>query len=699
MKRNRSRSSSYRLYLILALVLTSAHLAAQIVQIRPFDIAGGIKNGSIRLTTAPSSAGDTLNPFDGNRFTFLTRLQTDTLMVTLESDSLVQFEKSKVFFFSNGSWSLEAANSLSDLSSRTGSYARVVENRSYAFSSWDSLVFAQRKAKVVRLRAFNPVDSLFLLGEWTLEATVRFTSLLLMPRPVRLLPGTSFQLQVKILDDQGAIYPNFLPDQIVWRSNNPSIATIDETGKVTGVSLGSTSVTASIGAKGLSGLVPVDVLPDFRPEKAEPLEVKVALVIQDPAIQTPQGYKRIHELFNWRHPDTLASRLVFHFREATDSVVVFQFVETKNDGKLFTRYYGNFLTGQQYYNLLKEPGWPSLKAAADSGKLYFDYREFVKYYEYDVKRNDGRIDEVWVFAAPYLGMYESQLMGPNAFWWNSPPIRDGTALTKLLSVMGLNYERGVDQAFHSFGHRTESAIVQAYYQAQGRTWNDTSSSPTAWDLFTRIDKRMSGQAHVGNVHYPPNGANDYDYGNMRSVKSYAENWFRYPYLLDRSAFVNADTWRYEPPDNLAETQEHLGYLRWWYNHLPRYVGVTDGVLNNWWHYVVDYEGAVALAKATPIVSVSDGRGSPVPTAYSLEQNYPNPFNSTTAITYKQSAFSFVSLKIFDVLGREIATLVNEERKEGSYRVLWDASSFPSGVYFYRLQSGGFVETKKMVLIR
>ena len=548
--------------------LASFDLCAQIVEVRPIDLAGAIQNRTIRVAIAPPSAGDTLHPFDGEKYTFLTRLKTDTLTVTLESDTLVQFEKSKVFFFSNGSWSLEAANSLSDLNSKTGSYARLVESRPYAFNAWDSLTFAQRKAKVVRLRAYNPVDSVFMLGEWTLEATVRFTSLLLMPRPVRVLPGTSLQVQVKILDDQGTIYPNFLSDHIVWRSNNSTIATVDESGKVTGVGLGSTSVTASIGAKGLSGIVPVDVLADFRPPKAQPLTVKVALVVQNPAVQTSQGYRRIHELFGWRDPGILASRLIFHFREVTDSVVNFQFLETENDGKLFTRYYGEFMTGQQYYNLLNETGWKSLRDAADSGKLYFDYREFVKYYQYDVKRNNGQIDEIWVFAGPYLGMYESQLLGPRAFWWNSPPIRDGTALTKLLSVMGLNYERGVDQAFHSFGHRSESAIVQAYYQAQGRTWNDTSSHPTPWDLFTRIDKRMPEQAHVGNIHFPPNGTSDYDYGNMRLVTSYAENWFRYPYLLDRSSFVNADTWRYEPPDNLAETQEHLGYLRWWYNHLP-----------------------------------------------------------------------------------------------------------------------------------
>jgi hypothetical protein len=83
----------------------------------------------------------------------------------------------------------------------------------------------------------------------------------------------------------------------------------------------------------------------------------------------------------------------------------------------------------------------------------------------------------------------------------------------------------------------------------------------------------------------------------------------------------------------------------------------------------------------------------------LSQNYPNPFNPTTSLEFKVSSLAFVSLKIFDVLGKEVATLVNEHRPAGVYRVHWDASSFSSGVYFYQLRAGDFVETKKMVLTK
>jgi hypothetical protein len=89
----------------------------------------------------------------------------------------------------------------------------------------------------------------------------------------------------------------------------------------------------------------------------------------------------------------------------------------------------------------------------------------------------------------------------------------------------------------------------------------------------------------------------------------------------------------------------------------------------------------------------------VPRETRLEQNYPNPFNPTTNFEFRVSDFEFVSLKVFDVLGKEVATLVNEVRPSGTYTVRWDGSRLPSGVYFYRLRMGGFTETKKMLLAK
>ena len=86
-------------------------------------------------------------------------------------------------------------------------------------------------------------------------------------------------------------------------------------------------------------------------------------------------------------------------------------------------------------------------------------------------------------------------------------------------------------------------------------------------------------------------------------------------------------------------------------------------------------------------------------SYRLEQNYPNPFNPTTNITYVLPKAENVSLKVYDVLGREVATLVNEVKPAGAYTVPFNASNLASGVYFYKLQSGSFVQTKKMMLVK
>jgi photosystem II stability/assembly factor-like uncharacterized protein len=90
---------------------------------------------------------------------------------------------------------------------------------------------------------------------------------------------------------------------------------------------------------------------------------------------------------------------------------------------------------------------------------------------------------------------------------------------------------------------------------------------------------------------------------------------------------------------------------------------------------------------------------PLPINYFLSQNYPNPFNPSTKITYSLPNTGMVQIKVFDLLGQEIATLVNEEKPVGTYEVNWNAANLPSGVYFYRIQAGSFVQTRKMILLK
>ena len=88
-----------------------------------------------------------------------------------------------------------------------------------------------------------------------------------------------------------------------------------------------------------------------------------------------------------------------------------------------------------------------------------------------------------------------------------------------------------------------------------------------------------------------------------------------------------------------------------------------------------------------------------PSVFALDQNYPNPFNPTTTINYYVPEVSFISLKVYDVLGNEIATLVNENKPAGNYKAEFNAAGIPSGIYFYRIQAGSFIDTKKMILLK
>jgi hypothetical protein len=88
----------------------------------------------------------------------------------------------------------------------------------------------------------------------------------------------------------------------------------------------------------------------------------------------------------------------------------------------------------------------------------------------------------------------------------------------------------------------------------------------------------------------------------------------------------------------------------------------------------------------------------IPTTFSVSQNYPNPFNPSTTIQYQLPKVATVSLKVFNTLGEEVSVLVNEYKEAGTYQARWNANT-PSGIYFYRIQAGGYVETRKMILLR
>lgn len=318
-------------------------------------------------------------------------------------------------------------------------------------------------------------------------------------------------------------------------------------------------------------------------KKAEPITVKVAVVIQDPKIPS-KGNKRMHEVFKtpgysfqWNDPWELMKAYRDTLNSVSHGAVNYEIVKVYDDNKFFTRLKGEneLLSFDEVVKYLSEPDWKTFR---DKGTK-FDYNKFLEHYNFCEMKDNDEIDEVWLWSFPMGGTWESTYAGEDAFWLNSNPV-EGTSCKDLLVIMGLNYEREMSLALESYGHRTESVMREVY----GR-WDNKSANRNKWELFTSIEKDVPGQAHIGNIHFPPNGLKDYDWTNKAKVTTYADSWINYPNVKETNGrVVDCNEW----------DCSHLGYMTWWYRHLPHFEGISpeDGHLNNWWHYVVDYNDAV-----------------------------------------------------------------------------------------------------------
>jgi hypothetical protein len=325
-----------------------------------------------------------------------------------------------------------------------------------------------------------------------------------------------------------------------------------------------------------------------QPQNALVKVVKVAVVIQDPIVDG----KRIHETFvtpgytfKWNDPWQLTKDYEAALEEISHGAVDYQVTEIIDSQDFFTRLRksGEMLNEARIIELLQEPGWATLK---EEGQR-FDYKAFIEHYGFDKKRDAGEIHEVWVWSPPMTGMWESNMSGDNAFWINSSPT-EGVNCREHLCVMGLNYERDLACALESYAHRVESTMMKVYgwWDYDNKT---DKNSLTTWEVYAayalKYDKFLPGMSHIGNVHFPPNGEKDYDWTNKNKVMSFADNWKNYPNVKEENPReMDCSEWGCE----------HLGYMKWWFGHLPHFSGINpeDGKLNNWWHYVVDYNEAL-----------------------------------------------------------------------------------------------------------
>lgn len=197
---------------------------------------------------------------------------------------------------------------------------------------------------------------------------------------------------------------------------------------------------------------------------------------------------------------------------------------------------------------------------------------------------------------------------------------------------------------------------------------------------------------------------DFDFGSgmVRSTDA-GETW-TYTFL---GIWGEARTLAFRTP---AEAWVPLGFAgtymytldtgqTWTDVYTPDSTAILDAVfVDSLTGYMVGERGTILKYSRGP-VNVTTDSFTTVPTTTMLFQNYPNPFNSQTVIRFQVPVSGFVTLKVYNFLGQEVATLVRDMKHPGRHEVIWDASANPSGVYFARLQTGTYAETRKIVLVR
>ncbi|MBK9385301.1 MAG: hypothetical protein IPN34_10850 [Planctomycetes bacterium] len=301
------------------------------------------------------------------------------------------------------------------------------------------------------------------------------------------------------------------------------------------------------------------------------LQPKVLVLNFDPLVADGAGGElRLSKHAGWNDPRLLAEEYRRDLHSASGGYVKHRIVEWR-DLDVYPRKVDGFAYDDASYLAAKAAGqWH------DPDRL--DYAKLVEEHGLAALVANGTVDEVWMFGGPAFGFYETQMVGPKAYWCNSPGL-DVEEVQRLFVIFGFNYERGVAEMIHDLGHMTES-ILSHVYEPQVGKWR-AEKRRSAWERFSAYDAKHPGLGGVGNCHFPVNGEKDYDYANPRAVPSNAADWKLWPLPLPEprlTPLVSCETWG--GPDH------HRSYQRWFFAHLPRRAGrAPDGRLANWWEYL------------------------------------------------------------------------------------------------------------------
>ncbi|HLF73879.1 MAG TPA: right-handed parallel beta-helix repeat-containing protein, partial [Anaerolineales bacterium] len=329
-----------------------------------------------------------------------------------------------------------------------------------------------------------------------------------------------------------------------------------------------------------------DVIPISRPEKlsttqslnefsaallpADAITRNVYVIVFDPLLTNDQ---KLSQYLGWNDHALITQQTIDFFQQATNQRMNYVVVDTAIVTSGWPELIDGFTyTENEYLAVLSGQQAPHQPTGVN-------YNKIVNSPQFDLcgRVNRGEIDEVWIYNGPWFGFYESILVGPGAYWLNSPPVAGIHNCNRLLPIMGPSPERFTSEAVHNFTHRAESTMTRVY-----GSWQQNNTSHN-WNKFALVKAQSPDYSYsgCGSSHYPPNGTSDYDYGNLSNVLSNCDDFANYPNLgdpLQVAQPVNCTTWGCDG----------LAYCNYWFRHFPSYLGCgPDNVANDWWKYLTN----------------------------------------------------------------------------------------------------------------
>lgn len=290
------------------------------------------------------------------------------------------------------------------------------------------------------------------------------------------------------------------------------------------------------------------------------INVRVKMLIFNPKM--PDG-RTLIEVQHFNDPQQLIQGMISDLKQASYGLLNYQIVESVSIDALPKKIDGFTYTPQGYADAYRtRMGFHEPDAV--------DYDTLLRSQNLGEGIQSDTFDEIWLFAPPYSGFYESAMGGAGAFYCNAPPLAGTSGITRRFFVMGFNYERGVGEMLESMGHRAEFTLLQVYRRRFGNA--------NLWQRFTRIDMTNPGDAEVGSVHFAPNSLKDYEWNSIRTVPSRCNDWYKFPDIGGDPRIVDCTEW--------GGGDIRLHHL-WWFKHFPHITGQVDGISANWWRYIAN----------------------------------------------------------------------------------------------------------------